>query len=645
MSLLEESFLKKYKNIQPNWGFNGLGYIVYKRTYSRPTFDESGKLINSERWWETLKRCIDGAQKIGAGYTKEEAEELFDAMFNLKCSFSGRMLWQLGTNSIEKFGANSLVNCWGTTLTDIEDFCFLFENLMLGGGVGFSVKREFIYALPKIKTGVKITLKNTKDADYIVPDSREGWVDLLRKTLNAFFHTGKGFNYSTILIRGYGEPIRGFGGTASGPKILVDGIENICKVFQNREGKKLRSIDALDICNIIGSIVVSGNVRRSSQIALGDPDDILFLRAKRWDLGNIPNWRGMSNNSIYADSYEEIMQEVWDGYGGNGEPYGFINLENCQKYGRMGEKIKDSCIIVNPCGEIPMSNKEPCCLSELFLCNIKSKKELIKLAKLLYKTQKAACSQKYIHEATNDIVHKNFRMGVGITGVCQSTEEQLSWLDECYTELRKFDKVWSNKHGWPESIKLTTIKPSGTLSLLPGITPGAHPAYSKYFIRRVRMASVDPLVDICRNHGYHVEPVMLNDGTQDHNTMVVEFLCKAEDGAIISADMSAIKQLELVKNLLKTWADNSISVTVYYKDGELPIIKEWMKENYSNLKTVSFLRHKDHGFIQAPYEEISKERYEKEIKSIKPFKHDDYTLSVGEQLENLECAGGTCPIR
>ena len=159
------------------------------------------------------------------------------------------------------------------------------------------------------------------------------------------------------------------------------------------------------------------------------------------------------------------------------------------------------------------------------------------------------------------------------------------------------------------------------------------------------MASNDALVNICKEHGHKVEPLLNTDGTKDHNTMVIDFPCKAGDDAIVASEMSAIKQLELVKKLQETWADNSISVTVYYKDGDLPEIKEWMKVNYKYLKTVSFLKHAGNGFTQTPYEEITKEKYEELVKLIKPFKHDDYTLSIGEQIENLECAGGTCPIR
>jgi len=471
--IISDEFTDTYKNKQPNWGFNGLGYIVYKRTYSREKDDGT-----YEEWHETVQRCVNGVQKIGAGYTKHEAEKLYDLVFNLKCNFAGRMLWQLGTSTVDRFGGNSLLNCWATAMREPKAFLFLFENLMMGGGVGFSIRREDVHELPKIKKGVTVSHILTKDADFIVPDSREGWVKLLSNMLDAFYVTGKSFNYSTILIRGHGETIKGFGGKASGPQILIDGMEKIAVIFQYREGKKLRSIDVLDICNIIGSIVVAGNVRRSAEIALGDPDDILYIRAKNWSTSKIPNWRAMSNNTLYVDSFDHIMEEVWtNGYTvnkesgvANGEPYGFFNLPLSQNYGRLidGPMSKtelyptnhDNCELTNPCAEISLANYECCNLAELYLNNITSKKELIECATLLYKSQKAISSLPFIHDETNKIVHKNMRLGLGVTGVCQSLDK-VEWLDDCYVALRKLDKEWSKKKGWSESIKLTTIKPSG----------------------------------------------------------------------------------------------------------------------------------------------------------------------------------------
>ena len=638
MEILTEDFISKYKRKIPPFGYNGMGYVVYKRTYSRLT--NEGR---NEEWYETIARCINGAQKIGAEYTKEEAERLFDYIFNLKCNFAGRMLWQLGTNGISYYKANALLNCWFIQINAPEKFAFLFDNLMLGGGVGFSVRREDVHELPKIKEEVKISCVNTKDADFIVPDSREGWVNLLRKVLRSYFLTGKSFTYSTLLVRGYGEPIKGFGGVASGPGILVDGITNMCSVFEERAGKKLRSIDVLDICNIIGSIVVSGNIRRSAQIALGDPDDYLFIRAKRWDLGNsIPNWRSMSNNTIYVDDYSHISNDIWEGYLGNGEPYGLFNIKLSQKMGRLGEPRKDNCTGVNPCAEITLSDWECCNLSELYLNNITSKEELIDCALLLYKTQKAICAMDFIHEETTKIVHKNMRIGIGCTGICQSLDK-LEWLDETYTTLRKFDKEWSFKHNWNESIKLTTVKPSGTLSLLAGATPGIHPAFSKYYIRRVRMASDDVIVKVCKDLGYHTEFVKNFDDTINRNTIIVEFPCYAGENVLLAKDTSAIQQLELVKKIQTIWSDNAVSITIYYRKEEITEIKRWLKENYKDsLKSVSFLLHSEHGFFQSPYEEITEDKYKETVAKIKPLHH---SIIGSGNLDIDECKGGSCPIK
>lgn len=656
MSILSKDFISKYKGKQPNWGFNGLGYVVYKRTYARLKEDGS-----TEEWFETVERCVNGAQKIGAGYTEAEAERIYDYVFNLKCNFAGRMLWQLGTSTVDRFGANSLLNCWAVAMREPNAFLFLFENLMLGGGVGYSIRREDVHELPKIKKSVKVIHEGTKDADYIVPDKREGWVNLLSKVLDAFYVTGKSFSYSTILIRGYGEQIKGFGGKASGPQVLIDGIDKITKIFQSREGKKLRSLDVLDVCNIIGSIVVAGNVRRSAEIALGDPDDILYLRAKNWGTGNVPNWRAMSNNTIYADSFDHVLDEIWkngyevnsdSGYA-NGEPYGFFNLPLSQKYGRIKDgpisentmypTDMDNCEMTNPCAEISLSNYECCNLCELYLNNIESKEELLDCSQLLYKTQKAIASLPFIHEETNKIVHKNMRLGLGITGVCQSLHK-LDWLDDCYTALRAFDRAWSKERGWPESIKLTTVKPSGTLSLLGGATPGVHPAFSQYYMRTVRMSSSDALVQICKDMGYHVEFLVNFDGTENRDTVVVYFPCKTPEGSILTKDMDVIKQLDMVKKLQTDWADNAVSVTAYYKPEELDILKNWLKENYEhNIKSVSFLLFKNHGFKQAPYQEIDEETYltaSAKVKSI-----STASINNTEMLDMAECSSGACPIR
>ncbi len=642
MSILRPEFVASYKNKVAPWGFGGLGEIVYLRTYSR-RIEELGR---NETWVETLERVINGAVEIGVPYTEAEAEAMFDHMFNLRCSFSGRALWQLGTPLVKKFNGASLNNCYFVNIETIEDFEFLFDYLMLGGGVGFSVERSKIHELPKIKAGVKISHERTNDADIIVPDSRQGWRRLLHSVLKSYFETGRSFSYSTILVREFGAPLKSFGGTASGPGALIDGVADICKVMDNRVGKKLRSVDVLDICNIIGRIVVSGSSRRSAQIAIGDPDDVLFLRAKNWGTGNVPGWRSNSNNSIYADAYEEIMPELWKGYDGSGEPYGLLNRKLARTMGRVGEKRPDPSIEgFNPCAEIALGDGESCNLATLFLPNIESFEQFKEISKLLYMVQKQITELDYPYEKTTNIVRKNRRLGQSITGILQATEEQLSWLKPGYEYLDSLDVEYSEHKGMSRSVRLTTVQPSGTLSLLPGVTPGIHPAYARYYIRRVRFSSADPLVEACRKRGYKVVPEILIDGREDHTKWVVEFPCKSPDNAVLAKDMTAVDQLEWVKKMQSDWADNAVSVTVYYRKEELPAMKEWLAENYNNsIKSVSFLLHSDHNFPLPPYEEITQEQYEKMLAKV------DFSVPIApdtssDMLDDPSCATGACPVR
>ena len=642
MSLLSPEFIASYASKTPPWGFGGLGEIVFLRTYSRKIEGTD----QTESWTQTIQRIIEGAGDIGVPFSTEDAEHLFDHMFNLRCAVSGRALWQLGTPLVKQFSGTSLNNCFYTNIEKIEDFEMLFDYLMLGGGVGFSVERSKIHELPKVKAVASITAERTNDADFIVPDSRQGWRELLHKVLESYFKNGKSFTYSTILIREFGTPLKTFGGTASGSGALVDGIADICKVLDNRVGKKLRSIDVLDICNIIGRIVVSGSSRRSAQIAIGDPDDILFLKAKNWGSGNVPAWRANSNNSIYADAYDEILPELWKGYDGTGEPYGLVNRKLARTYGRLGEKSLDSSIEgFNPCAEIALADGESCNLATIFLPNVESLGQLLEISKLLYLIQKQITQLSYPYEKTTNIVRKNTRLGQSITGILQCTEQQIGWLSQTYEFLKDFDAFYSKEQGWNHSVRLTTVQPSGTLSLLPGVTPGIHPAFAPYYIRRVRFSSVDPLVDACRKRGYKVTWDMGLDGREDHTRYVVEFPCKSPENSILVANMTALEQLEWVKKMQTIWADNAVSVTVYYRKEELPAVKEWLSKNYdSSVKSVSFLLHVDHNFPLPPYEEITKDEYDKVFSKL------DFSTQIHQNAVNLDidlddCATGACPIK
>ena len=628
-----------YKAEDTPWG--EVGYATYKRTYSRPMKD------GTEEWEDTIDRVVEACNKqLGCNFNETDQEEIKDMMINLKGTVAGRFLWQLGTKTVDRLGLPSLQNCAFTVVDEpIRPFTWAFEMLMLGSGVGYNIQREHVYQLPKVRRKVKIENVNDNGADFIVPDSREGWTELLKRVLEASFITGEGFTYATHLIRPAGSKIKGFGGTASGSGDLIWGMQEINSILNNHSNKRLQPIHCLDVMNIIGKIVVAGNVRRSAQIALGDSDDLEYLRAKRWDLGGIPNWRAMSNNSVVCDDISQLPEEFWEGYKGNGEPYGLINLESSRRMGRTGEtEYPDPNVMgYNPCAEQSLEPYETCCLAEIYLPNIESEKELKKVARYLYRINKHSLAIKCSVKETEEVVHKNMRMGIGVTGYLQATEEQRNWLPSCYDYLREYDKEYSRINGFPASIKLTTVKPSGTLSLLAGVTPGAHPGYSEYYIRRIRMSADSELVGVCRRNGFDIEYVRNFDGTEDHSTVVVSFPCKFPKGTKFAGDMTAVDQLEVISRLQAEWSDNSVSVTVYYRKEELDAIKDWLSNHYYNVKSVSFLLHNEHGFDQAPLEEIDKKTYNDmkkrstPIQSLKDIKMEDIEIS--------DCDTGACPVR
>lgn len=329
------------ESVETPW--SSVGYLTMKRTYARKLDEENDDpSAPTEEWSDVVYRVLEGIRtQLGSPLNEEEEDRLFNYMMQLKGTVAGRFLWQLGTKTVDKLGLASLQNCACVVVNEpIRPFTWTFDMLMLGCGVGYNIQREYVYELPKVMESFsRPTRLDQSNADFILPDTREGWVKLLEYTLRSAFDKSakSGFSYSTQLIRSKGAPIKGFGGVASGPEELCQGIGDISGILEKRRGKKLRPIDCLDIMNILGAIVISGNVRRSAQIAIGDYDDVQYIRSKRWDLGGIPNWRSNSNNSIVCNNIDDLPDEVWKGYMGNGEPFGLINLKLSRACGRIGD--------------------------------------------------------------------------------------------------------------------------------------------------------------------------------------------------------------------------------------------------------------------------------------------------------------------
>jgi hypothetical protein len=446
--------------------WSSIGYLVYKRTYAR----RLGESEDTEEFPQTVERVLTSAKtQFNCNFSEEEEGRLRGYMLALKGIVAGRFLWQCGTETVDRLGLFSLQNCAFVTVdAPVVPFTWAMDALALGSGVGFNIQRDNVEKIPAVRDWFKPPTRVTDaGADFIVSDSREGWVRLLAKTLKAAFLStsiAKGtFTYSTMVVRGKGTPIKGFGGVASGPESLVTGINKISDVLQKRRGKKIRPIDALDIMNIIGEVIVAGNVRRSAMLAIGDCDDIEYLLAKNWSFGNIPSHRAMSNNSVACDDIRDLHEYFWKGYDGTGEPYGLINMKLSRKIGRLGETQYPDPLIqgYNPCAEQGLEPFETCCLATIFLPNIESEDEFKDVATLLYRVNKHSLQLSAHHPETDAVVKKNQRMGISITGILQASKEQLSWMNSCYEHLRDFDVRYSTLHGFNKSIKLTTVQPSG----------------------------------------------------------------------------------------------------------------------------------------------------------------------------------------
>lgn len=548
----------------------------------------------------------------------------------------------MGTPVIHKKNLSAaLNNCAFVSTEDLElnptrPFEFLMDASMLGVGVGFDTKgRDRVMILgPKEEVEV-----------YRIEDSREGWVNSVSKLLKAYFGVNGEkmndieFDYSAI--RPEGEPLKTFGGVSSGPRPLRELHESIRGVLNGRIGQRMDSRAIVDLFNLIGKCVVSGNVRRSAEIAFGDPDDITFMDLKDYDKNPERAAFGWSsNNSIFARvgmDYTEVAKRLRV----NGEP-GLAWLENMQKFGRMedGPNWKDKRVKGgNPCLEQSLESYELCCLVETFPARHASLSEYLRTLKFAYLYAKTVTLRMTHWPETNRVMLRNRRIGCSVSGIADflgkhNLEELRQWLDEGYHTVQRWDEVYSNWFCIPRSIKTTSVKPSGTVSLLAGATPGMHFPESRIYIRRMRMSKNDPLAIPLRAAGYSVVPAI----GQEDTTVVVEMPIKLAEGVRVQSEVSMFEQLQLAAFLQRYWADNQVSCTITFDPvSEGPHIAQMLQYFQYQLKGVSFLPKFDYSkYPQLPYEAIGEELYEKMTKDLKPIHFG------GEKGESSSTKGHNC---
>jgi len=655
---LKDSFINKYKSIKPEFGFNGLGEITYLRTYSR--IKENGL---NEKWYETIRRVVEGTYSIQKRYITENnlgwdeekahrsAEEMYDRMFNMKFLPPGRGLWAMGTDIIENRGLFvALNNCAFVSTENLDKdlskpFEFMMDFSMLGVGVGFDVKGA-----------KKLTiLKPSKDSyEFTIPDTREGWVESLKLVLNAYF---KGeslpvFKYNKI--RKKGETIKTFGGKSAGAEPLRKLHEQIKHLLSKRIGEKITIQDIVDIMNMIGVCVVAGNVRRTAQIVFGDPNDEDYLKLKDyiWDnktetyVGrNVhrAQWGWASNNSVFCElgqDYKAVAKQA----GKNGEP-GFAWLDNMRNFGRLGDNSNRRdlrSVGANPCMEQTLESYEMCCLVETFPTMHESLEDFKRTLKFAYLYAKTVTLGTTHWSETNRVQLRNRRIGTSVSGIAQFLDSNgihqlYEWLDDGYNIIQYYDKIYSDWFAIPRSIKTTSIKPSGTVSLLPGVTPGMHFPEGNYYKRRIRISNNSNLLEYIKKANYKVE-LDVND---PENTSVIE-IPVAITGTRTLSEVSMWEQLSLAAFLQEYWADNQVSCTITFKKEEKDQIASALNYFQYKLKGVSFLpKLEKTSYPQMPYEEISEDEYKKMIRKLKPFELNGVSE---ESKPELFCNNDTCEI-
>ena len=516
---------------------------------------------------------------------------------------------------------------------------------MLGVGVGGDTKGAGT-----------VKIKQPREGDYIftVEDSREGWVELARAILNAFVWRGslpKEINYSKV--RPFGEPIKTFGGTASGPAPLEQLCQDIKDILTPLIDETVTSEAITDIFNAIGKCVVSGNVRRSAEIMLGDPEDEVFLglkdktkSKKHAERCSDKGWRWASNNSVFAKIGMDYSKPI-EYTRKNGE-IGYFWLETARRFGRMKDYPNNADMLAegcNPCGEQTLESYELCCLVETFPARHETYPEYERTLKFAYLYAKTVTLVPTHNARTNAVMLRNRRIGTSQSGIVQSLARHgirthFSWCDDGYKYIRSMDRIYSRWLCVPESLKVTSVKPGGTVPLLPGATPGVHFPVAEYYWRCQRHSTGSPFVKAFRDAGYRIE-----EG-EGHDTVIIYFPVKEENYWKCRSDVTIWEQLEIAAQMQAYWSDNQVSVTITFKPEEADQIELALQFYEDKLKAVSFLpllsieEMRKRGFKHPPYQALTKEEYEQAVMELKPIKLRKIAETQG--FEKAFCDSDRC---
>ena len=633
--------------------------FIHKSRYARWREQDQRR----ENWDETVQRYVDYfSAKFPEHYP---SQEIYDGILNLRTMPSMRALMTAGP-ALERDPMAGF-NCSFRAVDDVRAFDEILYILMCGTGVGFSVERQFITKLPIVGATIGIDEDNKPviqvmdklspiDVTILVRDSKGGWATAFKELLTLLY-SGRIPKWDMSQVRPAGAKLKTFGGRASGPQPLIDLFQFSVALFKGAIGRKLTSIECHDLVCKIADIVVVGGVRRSALISLSNLSDDRMRGAKngQWWI-NDPQ-RALANNSAaYTERPQmELFMKEWLSLieSKSGERGIFNRQAAVNKALESGRRDHTQIVGTNPCAEITLRSGGLCNLTEVvvrFDDTLDTLQEKVRIATIMGTYQGLLVDFRHVSGIWKKNQEEERLLGVSLTGVMdhpvlsQVSGQAILWLKTMKATAIQTNKEWSEKLGINQSVAVTTVKPSGTVSQLVDSASGEHARYSKYYVRTVRADKKDPLAQLMRAQGFPVEDCVM----KGHSTDIFSFPVKGPEQSVYRNDRSALEQLEHYLMVQTNWTEHNVSITVYVKDHEWMGVGDWVYQNFDKISGVSFLPHSDHSYQQAPYTECTEAEFEA-LKAKMPafdwlalsdFEKDDSTINTKE----LACTAGVCDL-